>query len=57
MSLYSVYLFTGKPGTAGERLKRATKDPKLGICGSWNTPWRSHNYGNVSQDRVKIAGL
>ena len=31
MSLYSVYFFAGKPGTAGEGLKRSTKDLKLAI--------------------------
>jgi len=38
MSLYSEYFLAGKPGTAGEGLKRSTKDLKLAIYGVLHTP-------------------
>jgi len=38
MSLYSEYFLAGKPGTAGEGLKRSTKELKLAIYGVLHTP-------------------
>jgi hypothetical protein len=38
MSLYTVYFLAGKPGTAGEGLKRSTKDLKLAIYGVLQHP-------------------
>jgi hypothetical protein len=47
----------GKPGTAGEGLKRSTKDLKLAIYGSCTPPCWSHNLTNVCQNRLRMARL